>query len=649
MELNSMNNPIVSPEKMKKKRSIKDIKLTLPKFNGVWLLLWINIKKSFSSKAIIGTGIVYIIIALVFIIVPAKLDIAGEDFSRLMLLVGYILAVFFFVVFLTVVVMNLIKTPMIEGITKIETRAGVPLWKTFLIRYTTFLIVSWFYVLINFILAMVFTTGFETAVFSRAMFLYGPVIFFFILPIFWFPVAGLIALICSLAMGTFLGIFCGAIMAITPMINGLVTLISQQDYRISEQLTNSNKLKFGAMYLQDFYNTVSKEEASGKIFDDKISDIAYAIEENFFDSFELSNLDFNSSSKNNDWEKPDQSSNAMATLKRAIYLGQFNIDSRTDFNTNLIEGTVQRTPLEGLAINKLLTDMYNKVDELMETNDRPTMHRPDYISGPFVEGAISTGAMKSYKVSDMTNWFAKKLPEYKTLFNFIGKSYDKYHELFFANDIYGYSNRGMFEKFDVSNYGNTVAQPSNATVDNTRQFEIYFRYPEYMVLNSVILQSWLNSYSINYIDESIFSDGWGSSSSLSSKAMYEKMEELQSHSTNKKMANIFMHFYMMYTGSALSTNVGDAFVDDGGVGLETRGSTSKLRNIQALAKYSNKAITSAAGVNGLIDVETGPMFKENSVSTTFGFNIQLAIFMYILVAAGFTYLIYLLYSKNARI
>ncbi|QBQ07325.1 ABC transporter permease [Spiroplasma gladiatoris] len=625
----------------KKKKSI----FKKPKLEGVGLLFLITVRKSFSAKASKGTGITFLVLSFIFTLVTAltnkgfKID---ATISVIAPTIGYIFIVFFYVVFLTILVVSLFKVPIMEGIQQIETRAGVSLFKSFLIRYFSYITVTYSYLIINLIFAAILSTTFSNQPLAEAILLYSPVLFLMLFTLIWFPVLCLISLISSVAMGTFGNIFLGAILSLLPFISGMANLVTSNSSET--QLSSAAKAQTARLvFANDFYKKFINDSAVKQIFEEEENskNILETISKNLqvVNINDLS-LDTLSSSLIKEFVTVNEAGGGLQksvrykpvieALIKALYLGQFNLDVDTaandfkkeldelnndksnnggnnndyNYNQNSIKQSIE-TPLietntvfSGLGINTILESFYKEVYENMFTANEAPVSYPGYSGSIFIGKNNRTGKeveKEFLDISDLVKWLSNKLPQYKSLLSYVSSQYKNYNEILFnrvntSNDGgTTYSNNTQNSIFKTpGNIEDSFYSFQSYSTKNSEVLTLYKRYPELMMINNLITQNWVNtmSYSTDFL-KAIRS----ASSSISSdeKMTAESGIEYIASKANKEVSssqiNIINHFYIFYQGLIGNHSYGDAFFTNKDL-IANRSLTTKISNFKSYSKYA---------------------------------------------------------------
>ncbi|QGS51556.1 hypothetical protein [Spiroplasma tabanidicola] len=382
--------------KLVKNKSEKKPFKIMPRFEGKMLLFFITIRKSFSSKASKGTGITFLILSFIFTLITALTNKGfrvDQSISQISITIGYIFIIFFYLVFASIIVVSLFKVPILEGIQQIETRAGISLFKSFLIKYIAYITVTYIYLLINLIIAAILSTTFSNQPLSSALLIFSPVLFLMLFTLIWFPILCTISLISSVAMGTFGNIFLGAIVSLTPFINGMIGVNEDYDKVKYRAIIRSQIAKLS--FANDFYKKfITDDKVKGIFEEDSDTDILKTIANNLevvnLEDLALDNLEtglikeaINSNSSESSRPNGNSDSNSqisfsystvVSKLIRALYAGQFNLEldsSIREYKNHLDdieEKIINSNPNNSGSFNEYSKDNLNTKIALKENN-----------------------------------------------------------------------------------------------------------------------------------------------------------------------------------------------------------------------------------------------------------------------------------------
>ncbi|AHI52461.1 ABC-2 transporter permease [Spiroplasma culicicola] len=652
------------PVKVKKQKEPrqKGEKFIKPiKFEGIWLLLWVNVKKAFTTKTIIAMGIVFLIISFIFTSISLPMIASGDEVGKIISWIGYILTMFFYIIFLSLLAIILVKTPILEGITQIEIRAGVAIWKSYLIRFATYLLIAFAYCLVNMIIVFSYLPLAQNLKYLRMAFIISPPIFLFIFAIIWYPLITFIALICSQAMGIFTNIFVGAVVAVVPIINAVIPVF------MGDFGEKNKDIQVKTVQLQlanDFYqSTINDENVKGIYEEDILSQINKNIdqinkqhntttEDNIcvIRTLDLNSLITYDQTSEGNPSGCSSASNYLEYLERAFYLGEFN--------TNTTTNTEITNVFDNLYISQILSAMFDLVDEKLY--EVPVGHPGFNEAGIYYASSSQSWYDNSRStnyidISVLVKWLAKQLPEYKNLLTTIEKQYNKYKEIMWdynsINDnYYLYSGKSYsYMKIAQNDFYKGVLELNNDAIS------VYKRHPELAIINNLIIQNWMNVYALNSsLQQSAWNeDNYGGSwntTSLTNEEMFEKMQKRTTSQIISKYANPTHHISSMWNGLFGKNVMLDLLVSDSSMEMIPRGVTKGVSNLEEFAQYSTWDYVKSAKASEIDpDRKMVPMFEKVTLKVNFGYNVSLIVFIYVLSSLGVNALVYLTYKKQARI
>ncbi|AOG60066.1 hypothetical protein SHELI_v1c01110 [Spiroplasma helicoides] len=663
---NEINNTIDSVV-TKNKKPKKKISFKLPEVNGVWLLFFLNIRKTFALKSGIGTGLTFLIIALIITGIGVSMS-TGFSFdystSTIPTSMGYIFVLFFFIVFASILIISLFKVPILEGIQQIEARAGVALIKSYLVRIFTYVIVTYSYILVFLIISLIIGSSYQNQSMTFESIVISPPLFLMMFSLIWFPVMSLIALISSVAMGTFANIFLGFVVALSPLISVVMNSVSSESpEKLRQQKIVINK-NAKLIFANDFYKKFANDESIKKIFED--TNILQTINNNakvmHFKNLSLDLFDTNlvaegkTNSRNNSgnsgkpsYDNGSSSSSSnyqpiMSAIFRGFVGGQFNLDLDTlysdyvstidklnqevidssnssegnqkppynggyppyeDYQINkkdqqklILNSNIELPKIEtknifsGLEINNILQKMFDKVRESYFTDNEAPISYPNFDGGVLVGQSISSGdssTITNLEISGMVKWLKKEFPEYKNLLDYIQWQYENYNEILFSRDktrssAFNSTNnlksvfRSLPDKTNIYTLGSSSVD-TNEKISSV--MATYKRYPELMMINSLITQNWMSVMS--YSADELFS--YIGSNNLRYTEALKSYDTLEKQGVQSTIINLLNHFGLMFTGLVGSDAAKDLWYQDRDL-LFSRGMTTNVSNIKQLGAYS---------------------------------------------------------------
>ncbi|WP_339021061.1 hypothetical protein [Spiroplasma endosymbiont of Atherix ibis] len=394
------------------KTTLNLVKLKKPKkenkFNGFKTLYLINLKRLIRNKGILATSIMSIIITLIFSWVTAgtaKNPYTIMSFGLIMLSIGYIIQVFFFILFMIIMSTELIKKQMLDGIQNIETRSGMKFKSTFLLRLLVFITFTAGLWGIN-TLITILTSSSVLFKFDLILgIIFSTCIFYLFLIFFGTPIIFFITIICSIAWSVMLNIFISLILVFSGMISSISILFDNDQLNNNKLVMNLNlKLEIA----NSFYNTFKDDENINFVFNDldqnnnQQSNFSKAINDNgSLKTKKINVTDFyyyNLVSKKNIVEAKD-----ISILEKSLYGGKPNLKYSYD-NENL--AFAPKNVLSGTEIfEKILNPIYQEILNGMKPNNKPPVSKPGYMGG-FINK--NDNSQEFHDLTPLSKWLSKQ-------------------------------------------------------------------------------------------------------------------------------------------------------------------------------------------------------------------------------------------------
>ncbi|AUB31165.1 hypothetical protein [Spiroplasma floricola] len=617
------------------------------KFNGFKTLYLINLKRLIRNKGILATSIISMIITLIFSLTVANTMKSPEtamEIGLIMLSIGFIIQIFFFILFMIIMSTELIKKQMLDGIQNIETRSGMKFKTSFLLRWLVFITFVGGVWAINTLITILTSSSvlFKFDLISGIIF--GTCIFYLFLVFFWTPIIFFITIICSIAWSVMLNIFITLVLVFSGMISSIPMLFSNDQIRNNTMVMNLNlRLEIA----NSFYNTFKDDENINFIFNDnemnnQTSKFSAAINSN--KSLKTQNINvtdlyyYNLISNDNIKDKRD-----VQILERSLYGGKPNL--KYSYNSEDASVTPKNV-LSGTDIfEKILNPIYEEVLKGMKSdNNKPPVSKPAYMGGFINKRETSQGF---HDLAPLSKWLSKQedTKKYASLLKWVEKIYSNYSFTLTATRPYGSysSGSGTYEPYIfASKFISNNNQENFDDEINTEANRVYKRYPELMIINDIITETWLNTMMSR--TELYRNTMYGSSSGSSFKQdeVYSTYQEWVNKSILKNNLNIFQHFSIMY-GQLFGKAMNKDLIFSNSI-LAYSGITTGYSNYQDLNKVDIRN-RSSQDQNKPLE----PIFKDVKLKKKFGFSAPLAYLMYLLVSFAMMYLVYLLWSRRSKI
>ncbi|QHX36354.1 hypothetical protein [Spiroplasma sp. BIUS-1] len=643
--MSQVNLNLVKAPKPKKIKSKKDENT----FSGFSTLYLINIKRLLRNKAVIAMAIVSLLVTLIMSSLVTSFMKNPDDaasIGTIMVSIQFICEIFFFIIFMIILSSELIKKQLLEGIQNIEIRSGVSYKKSFLLRWYVFMTFVGGLALANSILKIAIGSDIIFKFSPFSLVILSTCVFYFFIGIVWTPVVFAVTILCSLAWSVMLNVFIAMLLVFSGMISSMDTIM-EYDTSMNHQLVMKTNLKLSIA--NSFYETM-KDDESNKIqalFKDENkggkSILSYQLTKNasgltwytqdgktketIINSYSIY-LYLNPNFRNN--------SEAKEAFSSSLYGGTFNIKVKSDAHDNKLY-----QPLLDTSIFNLLNDIFKTVEEGMKTNNnKPPLSLPGYQGGFMDENGYDSNF---HDISPLIKWLNKqeKTKEYKNLLNWVDRLYSKYKFILPSIRERYYSSGGkdpVYEPFVFvssfdGGYGNSIISND----ENSDIYKVYKRYPELMIINDIITESWISTmisraeYRYNSYDSRPFDNP---------REVYENYQDWTNSSILKNNLNIFGHFSILNSQLFGNNFTKDLLFRDSMLGYS--GLTTGYKNLEDLASVD---------IRNAIDGEQPltPIFENVQLSKKLGFIAPLAFAIYLLVGLGFTYLIYLLWARKAKI
>ncbi len=459
------------------------------KFKTTKILLGINLKQILRYKPTIIIGSIVLVLNILLLLIGAH---TGKTFESVLTnslvtkSIYYIIVLFTFGLFMSLVSLFFYKKHINEGILNIELRAGINIWNSFFLRYVLSMIVILMYVTIYVLISLpiIYTGKLDSDLVSKIQ--VPQILFLYFFAIVVYPFITIITSLFTSAIGTLLNIVVVLAICFTPMAIGLSTKLSNtgsfEKYEKTKKLSLINKrYELGS----DFYQKFKNHSIMKDVFTDSKP---YG---------ELGNL-FNQFSK-------DDGKISNNLLARALFMGQSSLESYTTKDNVLKNWKIYDDVLK--PIYEVTKDY--KSDTTIKNLDS------NYLFGSFTnQTSRSPLNLKVYSNFLKGNEKTKNLSE---LFDYATSVYDKYW--------YGLANESYISNYSISFKGNSLlprvvgttnlilgetgnsSRPSEEDKHdleyNKGLFNFYNEHPELMVMNFLVTQLYnvaTNFDNFNFVD-----------------------------------------------------------------------------------------------------------------------------------------------------
>ncbi|WP_339034329.1 hypothetical protein [Spiroplasma endosymbiont of Cantharis rufa] len=615
-------------------------KIKKPKeFNGFRTLFLINLKRLIRNRAILSTAIISIIVTFIFSSTAAsflKTPMDAVNTGVIFVSISFICEVFFFIVFMIIISTELIKKQMQDGIQNIETRSGIKFQKSFLLRWFVFITFVGGVALINSAIKIIISSSIVFKFDLISGIILSNCVFYFFLTIAWSPIVFLITIICSIAWSVMLNIMIAMILCLSSMFTSIPSIIefSKPLNYVSVMKTN---LKINIS--KSFYESFKDDEAVNSIFiDTKVNQENSIFLSDVQKNLNLETLNAEDISYYNLSNLSKQEGKPYSNLMNALYGGAPNLYYEEDEEIETDEIKPVQI-LQNTEIFKILDEIYQTVYEGMKSdNNKPTISNPGY-QGGYLKSDYQSET-EFHNLSPLIKWLKKQeaTKKYSSLLNWTNSIYSKYvFALLATRDNFEGSSYVFASNF--SHLSNSII--NNDIEENNEMYKVYLRYPELIIINNIITESWLNNM---FWRGELYNADYVSSASEKNKfknpqEAYKAYQSWANESILKNNINIFQHFSTMHSqlfGSSLNKDL----MFSSSV-LSYSGITTGYSNYEDLARYD---LRKNEGNDAL-----SPIFSKVNLKKKVGYNVPVIYLIYLLISFGLNYLAYLIWSRKSKI
>ncbi|AGR40811.1 ABC transporter permease [Spiroplasma taiwanense] len=630
--------------------------IKLQKKNGIRILYLINLKRIISNKGIIATSLVFLIIALIFNIICSSFLKRNDtvEIGIIVLSIGFFFELFTFVIFLTIASVDLIKKQMLDGIQHIETRSGIPMWKSFLLRYLVFLTITEGIAFLNLFISVIVNSAFIWKFNLISTITWSKLFFYILFILIWTPIVFLVTTICSISGSVILNIFLGIIIIMSSFFSSMVSSLFSPDEMQNSIYVMKKNLKLDIT--NSFYNSLKNDQNINEIFNDvgvnekslifnKLNDKFIALNLTNFNLSELSYLSVKSNLNDTNFQSKK------TLIKYSLYGGMPNISLNPyieylEENTNLAARMENETfLLEGIPIFNILNDIYNTVNANMKSdNNKPPVNKPGYIGGVIIQKNQYESKATLHDLKPIIEWLTEQetTSKYSLLLDWVLKAYNTYADsLSLEGTKYSSSDEeSIFPIFFAENFDWKKTFPEEINIENdynNQLSKVYKRYPELLILNWFTTQSWLNTMTSM---ASLKKISWSQENNYANEEeTYRNYQILANNSILKNNINIFQYFGTLYLNLFGSGFKRDYLLSNSPIMYS--GLTSGYKNYLDLAKVD---LRKNQNNNPLT-----PIFNEISLKRKFGSSPWLAYLSYFIFSIILIWLAYLAYKRKSRI
>ncbi|AUM62355.1 hypothetical protein [Spiroplasma monobiae] len=612
-------------KKMSRQKSPNNSSSRTNEFNGFRTLYLINLKRLVRNKAVIAMAIISLLVTLTMTSIVSSTMNSPDGASSIGLIivsVQFICEIFFFIVFMIILSSELIKKQLLEGIQNIEIRSGMSYKKSFLLRWYVFMTFTMALALANSLLKIALSTNIVFQFNSLSLVIISTCIFFFFIGFVWTPVVFLITIICSIAWSIMLNVFITMLLVFSGMISSMGTLFEYQKTENNTLVARTNlKLEIG----NSFYKTVKDDQTSEikALFIDEDDEGNSILQKQLNNNLIVAGMEGNlkSTSIYFDYSFRNPYYNA------ALWGGAFNIKGNPKDGAQSNE----YNPIIDTSIYYLLNDLFETVEKGMKSdNNKPPLSLPGYMGGFMDEYGSDS---KFHDISPLLNWLAKQeqTKKYKTLLKWVDGFYSKYKFIIPSNKNLRTEEPFIFiSDFRNSNY--LLQEDQNKEI-----YKVYKRYPEMLIINNIITESWISSM-VSKAELTYRGNSWNSTFK-DPKEAYENYQEWTNGSILKNNLNIFQHFSTIHSQLFGSNTIKDMLFKDSLFGYT--GITTGYKNLIDLASVDAREMENNSPLK--------PIFESVKLEKNNGFLVPIAFLIYLLIGTGSMYLIYLLWSRKSKI
>ncbi|AKX33764.1 hypothetical protein SLITO_v1c00960 [Spiroplasma litorale] len=644
---NTKNLKEIKPKKTK-------VKKEMGAHSKIKTLFLINLKRVIVNKGIIAMACIFIILNVLFTISTSS-SISLDTYITL--IAQFILQLFFFIIFLTLLVNDLYKKQMIDGIQIIEVRSGIKITNSFFMRYLIYLTIAFSLCTLNMLISVALRNKslFETSI--SASIYWSTYFFFFIFTLIWAPIIIAINVSVSVAGSVVLNIFLGTVVIFSQLISGVVLQTTQYDYFTSANLTTNPIWTARVELSYSFYDEFKNDDKISKWFNDSFfakvnNNLNYFYVEdeegapepennsslNLKNNFKFNYKTWKSSQEYNYNNNGGHSSSANPyeqLLSQMLY--GYKLNYALDYN-----GNKPVHVLENTNIYSFLSEVYNLIDTnfLDSSKKAPHNNAAEPVFWDTTNGNV-------IKLSPLIEWLDKQesMKDYKSYLEWLDKNYDKYIYSIMSTRVSDYNSSDYYTPFQLIYNNSGTSNPSidwnrfiplnpktqeKTTEYNNNVNKIYNRYPELLLFNWFVLSNFSNSVRI---------DSAKNSNSKSLDAFLSAADSIGGSSSNYLTFNPFTHFSTMYFNSFSSPVTNDLFSSIYNVAM-WQGSRKPIVNLKSLAKYDSE---------NRKDDEISPIYEEYKPERNATFSVTGAYVFYLLFSALITYFSFLIFKRFSRI
>ncbi|ASP27872.1 hypothetical protein SCORR_v1c00970 [Spiroplasma corruscae] len=594
-------------------------------------LFLINLKRVIVNKGIIAMACLFLIFSFIFTISISS-NFNSSDLA--IIIVKFIVQTFFFVIFLTLLINDLFKKQMTDGVQIIEIRSGIKLKNSFIMRFLLYILIAFVICFANMIITMILKPGvlFSTSISSKV--LWSTIFFYFMFTIIWAPILIAINISLGAAGSVVLNIFIGTIMIFTQLISTFLiqTFTNNYNYQVTMSPSWTTRIKMS----YDFYTTFKGDELVKGWFDDKFMTIisenvnnSYqnakegTDEDNYSDTNELNyvfSFDKWASLLNNSYNSNKPSASKESSLLFNLFAGRVN------YAVNYVD-----TPLRLLENTKIF-NLMNSVFEVVNKNFLSNDNRAPYDNAN-KKAFFENGGSNDIDLKKFINYLKtqNELKNYINLFDWILNTYNNYSESIDSafQTLYSITLQTLqltyLKSSDWRSYIEYDSENEKWINYNNRVGEVYNRYPELILINYMVLNNFTNSVKIDVNNGNSLSEILNANDSSSTE-------------TNLILTlNPFTHFISLFTNSFTDPITNDLY--QASYNFAWIGPRKPIINTSELSDFDSK--------NRSGDIS--PIYENYTPEYKSLFSITGTYIFYLLFSIFLDYMAYLIFKKVSRV
>ncbi|AKU79347.1 hypothetical protein [Spiroplasma turonicum] len=631
---------------MSSNNGLENKEIKIPKKNKnrtkskIRTLFLINLKRVYFNKGIIAMACVFLILSFIFAL---SLPTTVDSSFFIGFTIQFFLLVFFYIVFITLLINDLFKRQMIDGVQIIEIRSGIKIHNSYMMRYLLYLTVSFVISTLNLIINIIFKSGVMFSNNEVSKLIWSTILFFFLFTIIWAPIIISINVSVSVAGSIVLNLFLGTILIFSQFISVIAFQIAVNNNFNDVKLSSLTAWTAKTDISYSMYENFKNDGSISKWYEDEyFIDTINKNLENIYSKVENDEQNQNYKFSFNNWSElhniqNNKFSSNSQNISAETALGESLIGFRTNYAIKIDN---EGKPIHILDNTKLFI-LFDKMFNLLNDNFISNESRAPYNNADKKTFLSEENDITSYiDISNLIDWFINQneLREYKELLIWANKEYNKYATSFAAASSSNYYSSEIYyflqtysKNYLLSNWKKNIPYDTNDTKlinYNNNVDKVYNRYPELILINWFIISNYINGIKADITTQE----------NTTFKSYLNKLDNKAISSTSMVLYNPFSHFWNLYFNSFTEAIPNDLF--NSSLNDVWQGPRSSIKNFSELEKYNSKS---------RIDDKLYPIYKEYKPNYTLTFSITGAYAFYILFSILITFISFLIFRKVSRI